>query len=344
MGLGDIAGASRPSGRLLLASLLIWAILAVALPLSALTLNVFHFGGFPLGFWVAAQGAIIGLVALVAIYAWRAGGTPVREGIGPALVFAGEIVGAVGLLGFTGYIAAMGYDGLALPLGMVAGVALLAILVAPRFVLYPVQSISGFFAVRYGGSLTRRLAFLIASAATALLLAADIRAGSLALQSLTEHRATAGDPGSRIDHRRHLVSRDIAGSEKDQRSRIHRHRRRLARHFDRHRILRQRLFDAASDSRHSPAEPRHPQPDTRHQSSLRREIPDADDLAVPAAVDAKFCGTSPCRGARRRCGTASSRTPRLAIGGRTRRRGEAHCGRTRRRCNPHRQSTSSRRL
>ncbi|HEY8129131.1 MAG TPA: sodium/substrate symporter small subunit, partial [Hyphomicrobium sp.] len=185
MGLGDIAGASRPSGRLLLASLLIWAILAVALPLSALTLNVFHFGGFPLGFWVAAQGASIGLVALVAIYAWRAGGTPVREGIGPALVFAGEIVGAVGLLGFTGYIAAMGYDGLALPLGMVAGVALLAILVAPRFVLYPVQSISGFFAVRFGGNLTRRLAFLIASAATALLLAADIRAGSLALQSLT---------------------------------------------------------------------------------------------------------------------------------------------------------------
>ncbi len=186
MGLGDIAGASRPSGRLLLVSLLVWAILALALPLSALTLNVFHFGSYPLGFWIAAQGAIIGLVALVAIYAWRAGGDPAREGIGPALVFAGEIVGAVALLGFTGYIAAMGFDGLALPLGMVAGVALLAILIAPRFVLYPVQSISGFFAMRYGGSLTRRLAFLIASVATALLLAADIRAGSLALQSLAD--------------------------------------------------------------------------------------------------------------------------------------------------------------
>ncbi len=186
MGLGDIAGASRPSGRLLLASLFIWLILAVALPLSALTLNVFHFGGFPLGFWIAAQGAIIGLVALVSIYAWRAGGTSSREGIGPALIFAGETVGAVALLGFTGYIAAMGYDGLALPLGMVAGVALLAILVAPRFVLYPVQSISGFFALRYGGSLTRRFAFLIAFVATVLLLAADIRAGSLALQSLSD--------------------------------------------------------------------------------------------------------------------------------------------------------------
>ena len=185
MGLGDIAGASRPSGRLLLASLLIWLILSIALPLSALTLNVFRVGGFPLGFWIAAQGAIIGLVALVAFYAWRAGGVPVREGIRPALIFAGEIVGAVALLGFTGYIAAIGYDGLALPLGLVAGVALLAILVAPRFVLYPVQSISGFFAIRYGGSLARRMAFVIAFAATCLLLAADIRAGSLALQSLT---------------------------------------------------------------------------------------------------------------------------------------------------------------
>lgn len=185
MKLGDIAGASRPSGRLLLASLMLWLILAVALPLSALTLNLFHFAGSPLGFWIAAQGAIIGLVALVAFYAWRAGGSSAREGIGPALVFAGECIGAVALLGFTGYIAAMGYDGLALPLGLVAGIALLAILVAPRFVLYPVQSISGFFAVRYGSNFARRLAFLIACVGTVLLLAADIRAGSLAFQSLS---------------------------------------------------------------------------------------------------------------------------------------------------------------
>jgi cation/acetate symporter len=186
MSLGNIEGASRPSGRLLLTSLLLWLILAVALPLGALTLNVFHFAGFPLGFWVTAQGAIIGLVALVAFYAWRAGGASAPEGIGPALVFAGECVGAFALLGFTGYIAAMGYDGLALPLGMVAGIALLAILIAPRFVLYPVQSISGFFAIRYGGASTRRLAFLIAFAGTTLLLAADVRAGSLALQSLLQ--------------------------------------------------------------------------------------------------------------------------------------------------------------
>ena len=90
------------------------------------------------------------------------------EGLRPALVFAGEATGAVTIIGFTGYIAALGYDGLALPLGLVAGMALLAIVVAPRFVLYPVRSISGFFAVRYGGGATRRLALLITSAATVL--------------------------------------------------------------------------------------------------------------------------------------------------------------------------------
>ena len=186
MGEGDIEGASRPSRRLTLASLAIWLVVALALPLSALTLNVFHVAGFPFGFWIAAQGALIGLALLAIAYARRAGGQATGEGLRPALVFAGEATGAVTIIGFTGYIAALGYDGLALPLGLVAGMALLAIVVAPRFVLYPVRSISGFFAVRYGGGATRRLALLITSAATVLLLAADLKAGAHALQSLTK--------------------------------------------------------------------------------------------------------------------------------------------------------------
>src|SRR6185436_5287424 len=101
---------------------------------------------FPLGFWIAAQGALIGLTGLALVYAWRAGGQATAKEFRPSLVFAGEAVGAVTIIGFTGYIAALGYDGLALPLGLVAGMALLAIVVAPRFVLYPVRSISGFFA------------------------------------------------------------------------------------------------------------------------------------------------------------------------------------------------------
>ena len=93
---GDIAGASRPSGRLTLASLVAWLILALALPLSALTLDFVHIGGFPLGFWIAAQGALIGLAMLAVVYAWRAGGAATGEGLRPALVFAGPRTGAPG--------------------------------------------------------------------------------------------------------------------------------------------------------------------------------------------------------------------------------------------------------
>lgn len=181
---GDIADASRPSRRLILASVAIWLVVALALPLSALTLNFFRLGGSPLGFWITAQGALIALVILAFIYAWRAGGQAAAENVWPSFAFAGEAIGAATLVGFTGFIAAIGYDGLALPLGLVAGLTLLAILVAPRFVLYPVRSIGGFFAVRYGGNAARRLALLIAAAATAILLAADLKAGAYALQSL----------------------------------------------------------------------------------------------------------------------------------------------------------------
>jgi putative solute:sodium symporter small subunit len=181
---GDITGASRPSRRLIFATLAIWLILAIALPLSALTLNFFHLGGAPLGFWITAQGALVGLVVLTFVYAARAGGDASEERVWPALAFSGEAAGAAVILGFTGYIAVLGYDALALPLGFVAGFALLAVLIAPRFVLYPVRSISGFFAVRYGGNSVRRLAMLITAAATVLLIAANLKAGAYALQSL----------------------------------------------------------------------------------------------------------------------------------------------------------------
>lgn len=181
---GDITDASRPSRSLIIASVAIWLIVTLALPLSALTLNFFRLGGSPLGFWIAAQGALVALVILAFFYAWRAGGVAPAERVWPSFAFAGEATGAAAIIGFTGFIAAIGYDALALPLGLVAGLTLLAILVAPRFVLYPVRSIGGFFAIRYGGNFARRLALLITAAATIVLLAADLKAGAYALQSL----------------------------------------------------------------------------------------------------------------------------------------------------------------
>ena len=119
------------------------------------------------------------------VFALRAGGARIRGArFGRRSFLRARAAGAVASFSdFTGYIAALGYDALALPLGLVAGLALLAVLVAPRFVLYPVRSISGFFAVRYGGNLARRLAMLITAAATVLLLAADLKAGACACRA-----------------------------------------------------------------------------------------------------------------------------------------------------------------
>ena len=45
---------------------------AIALPLLAPLLNAFKLAGFPLGFYVAAQGSLVALVVLLFVYAARA--------------------------------------------------------------------------------------------------------------------------------------------------------------------------------------------------------------------------------------------------------------------------------
>ena len=180
----EIQGASRPTRRLILVAVVVWVVLVFALPLAALTFNAVKLAGFPLGFWITAQGVLLGLAALGLVFASRAGGERSANDMLSPLVFAGEAIGAAGFLGFAGAIAALGYDGLAYPLGLAAGFALLVILKAPRFVLYPARSIGGYFFARYGGIWPRRLALIISAIAAILLLAADMRGGALAVQGL----------------------------------------------------------------------------------------------------------------------------------------------------------------
>lgn len=185
MNAGDVTGASRPGRMLTLLSLLAWALVTFALPLLALTLNALQFAGFPLGFWFTAQGAMVGLVGLGWLFVWRARGQHGREGIiGPA-VFAGEVIGSAGFIAYAGLIALIGYDALAYPLGVAAGLALMTILIAPRFVLYPVATAAGYFTARFGGVWPRRIMLAILLIATLLLLAADIRGAGLAIGALT---------------------------------------------------------------------------------------------------------------------------------------------------------------
>ncbi len=182
---GEIAGASRPTRRLTQVSVAVWLLLALLLPLVALTLNAVRIAGFPFGFWVAAQGSLIGLVALAWVFTRYAGGEQAREALARPLVIAGEVIASAGFVGFVGLIASLGFDGLSYPLGVVAGLALLVILIAPRFVLYPVSTAGGFFTERFGGLWARRVALIILGFATVFLLAADLRGVGLAIQALS---------------------------------------------------------------------------------------------------------------------------------------------------------------
>jgi putative solute:sodium symporter small subunit len=185
MNAGGVSGANRPSRRLTLVSLLGWALIALAIPLLALTLNAFQVAGFPLGFWFTAQGALVALAGLALLFARRVRAAKSGEGLLGSAVFAGEAIGSAGFIGYAGLIALVGFDALSYPLGVAAGLALMAILIAPRFALYPVATTGGFFTARFGGLWPRRLMLTILLVATLMLLAADIRGAGLAIQALT---------------------------------------------------------------------------------------------------------------------------------------------------------------
>lgn len=60
----------RANVRIVLVLLALWAALGLGCGvLFAAELNAFHVGGFPLGFWFAQQGSIVGFVLLVFAYA-----------------------------------------------------------------------------------------------------------------------------------------------------------------------------------------------------------------------------------------------------------------------------------
>ena len=181
----EVTGACKPTRRLTAVALLIWAVLAFALPLASLTLNAVSVAGFPFGYWMTAQGVLIFLVVLAFVFTRRAGGGGGPDTQGSSLQFAGETITSAGFIATVGLIAGLGFDGLWFPLGIVAGLALMVIVIAPRLVLYPAGTLMGFMTARYGSVWPCRMAFLIAILASVLILAADIRGAGLAVQGLT---------------------------------------------------------------------------------------------------------------------------------------------------------------
>lgn len=165
-------------------ALLFWFVAALALPLAALQLNLIKFGGFPLGFWVTAQGASILLALVSLIYA--------RGMTGRAFAFAGEALPAAGTLGCIAAVAAQGHDGLALPLGFAAGLALLVIVSAPRIAASGAPSLPGFFASRFDSTLMGALAGLIVMIAAVLIIAGELRGAAIAIGVATDMPAAYG--------------------------------------------------------------------------------------------------------------------------------------------------------
>lgn len=50
--------------------LVLWAIFSIILPWNAHALNAMSFMGFPLGFYITAQGALIAFVVLIFVHNW----------------------------------------------------------------------------------------------------------------------------------------------------------------------------------------------------------------------------------------------------------------------------------
>ena len=63
----------RHARRLTLALLLVWVAVGFGLVYFARSLNAFVFFGWPLGYWIAAQGAMLSFLAIVVGYAWAMG-------------------------------------------------------------------------------------------------------------------------------------------------------------------------------------------------------------------------------------------------------------------------------
>lgn len=79
----DKSQEAKPKGRARrfpALGLLLWAIIAFAIPRFVRPLNLIDFLGFPLGFYMLAQGGLIAFLLIAIVSAWRQDRIDAREG------------------------------------------------------------------------------------------------------------------------------------------------------------------------------------------------------------------------------------------------------------------------
>ena len=70
------------AGRFPALPLLLWVIITIAIPLIVQPLNLIHFLGFPLGFYMLAQGGLIAFLMIAIVSAWRQDRRDAQQGNG----------------------------------------------------------------------------------------------------------------------------------------------------------------------------------------------------------------------------------------------------------------------
>lgn len=188
----------RSTRRLALWALLLWCLVALVAPMAAQPLEAISVQGIPLGYYANAQGLPIALVILAFLFAYRqrridglqlygevrppgasSKQPPARKGglagMTGALAMAGDWLSGATMVTLAGALYAFGHDGLYWLVGLLAGIALGGMLIAPHLHRAGGAGIVDFIAQRFGGA-TGALALFIAALATALLLAANAQA------------------------------------------------------------------------------------------------------------------------------------------------------------------------
>ena len=110
------------------------------------------------------------------------------------LALAVAAIGGTGLAGFAGVIFIAGFDGLCLPLGIVAGFVVMVILIAPYLRKFGALSVPGYLGQRFESPTVRLTAASIAAAPLILLLVAELKVAMMAanwLIELPEHWAAS---------------------------------------------------------------------------------------------------------------------------------------------------------
>lgn len=189
-------GSPRHRKRALWWPLLIWAVFALAVHLAAPLLNSIQVLGFPLAYYVAAQGALIVFAVLGFWIAapWR---QPTSSRIGTLLpgISIGGLWGSGALtVAVVGALYAYGYDGLAFVLGLSGGFVLIACLIAPAFSASGATSFEDFLMKRTGSPVAARGAAMMAAICLVLLLSAEFEVA----RRLAAPLFTSGDVGSSI--------------------------------------------------------------------------------------------------------------------------------------------------